>query len=139
MPAIAGLIVGLSPFVITLLVTLVFGFVLEYVTWWVWLLIYLPAPVIGFWGGARRMGPAWRRGFLIGLAMSGFASLIFGPGARHLHPVACDRLSGRAIDRRSSRGRALTFYEKRSLLSSASPTCSTPPRSSTNVTRSSRR
>ncbi len=107
MPAIAGLIVGLSPFVITLLVTLVFGFVLEYVTWWVWLLIYLPAPVIGFWGGARRMGPAWRRGFLIGLAMSGFASLIFGPGAVIFIPsLAIAYLVGRLIAARRAEGRS---------------------------------
>ena len=68
MAAVAGSSWASPHFLTALVATIVFGFVLEYVSWWVVLLILLPPPAIAFMGGAQRSSSGWGRGFVVGLA-----------------------------------------------------------------------
>ena len=91
----------MSTFVLPFTVVIIFGFLIEYETWWVDALVYLPPPAIALFGALRRSSPEWRRGFDVGLVIAGFAALIFGlNGIILIAIVATAYLAGRLIDAR---------------------------------------
>ena len=93
-----GLVAALSTFVLPMAVVIIFGFLIEYETWWVDALVYLPPPAIALFGALRRSSPEWRRGFNVGLVLAGFAALIFGlNGFILIAAVATAYLAGRLI------------------------------------------
>lgn len=72
-------VVGLSALGAVFTTTLIFGFVLEYWAWWVWLLVFGPPPVIVF-VGTSDVDPRHYRAFVVGLVLSWIGSIILGPG-----------------------------------------------------------
>ena len=77
MGGLAGFIVGLGPLAVSVANVVVFGLLLEYAPWWIWLVVFGPPPVIVFLA-ASSPNPGWQRGFVAGLALSWVGSIILG-------------------------------------------------------------
>ena len=77
MGGLAGFIVGLGPLAVAVATVVVFGILLEYDPWWVWLAVFGPPPVIVLLA-ALKPNPGWQRGFVAGLVLSWVGSIILG-------------------------------------------------------------
>jgi len=77
MGGLAGFMVGLGPLAVSVVTVVVFGLLLEYAPWWIWLVVFGPPPVIVFLA-ASSPNPGWQRGFVGGLALSWVGSIILG-------------------------------------------------------------
>ena len=72
-----GFLVGVVPLAVSLTTVVVFGVLLEYDPWWIWLVAFGPPPVIVFLA-AGATNPGWQRGFVAGLVLSWVGSMILG-------------------------------------------------------------